>query len=407
MVYGFSGLDNVATASQESKQTFKHVPTAIVTCCVVVFFVYFGSTASLTLSYPWSLLAEKAPLSKAFEGKHIFAAKYVIGIGALLGLLASVLGFLFSLPRNLYAMSNDGLLPPCLSHVSSKSKIPLWSTFLIGILSAVVSLFLNFESAVEMLSAASLFSYFVCAISVVCLRYHTENVGVYQEYSDAEETDYCKHGCMDDSSTKVFPKLEIMANGDMSLHYDAQGVTESHVDGLYMNGHCCGENRDSLRRQSSVNSERTRLFPRRSRSNFSLSSLSSIIRLPSYACTDPTISTWGTARCSLVVFIVSSTCMCLCLIALSVETSDRVWWAVTASCISAVFMITSSLFVAKQPQNRTKLYFRTPYVPLVPLLLSFLSMVLISALPFLAWIRFAVWIGAGEALTMFYFLHSA
>ncbi|XP_041378170.1 cationic amino acid transporter 2-like [Gigantopelta aegis] len=405
MVYGFSGIDNVATASQESKQTYKHVPTAIVSCCIVVFFVYFGSTASLTLSYPWSQLAERAPLSKAFEGKHIFAAKYVIGIGALLGLLASVLGFLFSLPRNMYAMSKDGLLPRCLSRVSSKSKTPMVSTFLIGVMSAVVSLFLNFESAVEMLSAASLFSYFVCAISVVCLRYQTESVGVYQEYSDAEDTDYSKHGyatAADDHTTKVLPKLEIMANGDMSLHYDSNSIAESHVDGLYMNGHCCRDNRDSLRRHSSVNSERTRLFPKRSRSNFSLSSLSSMIRLPSYSCTEPSQSTWGTARCALVVFIISSTCMCLCLIALSVETSSRVWWAVTASCISAVFMITAALFVAKQPQNRTKLYFRTPYVPFVPLLLSFLAMVLIAALPFLAWIRFSGWIGAG---LLVYFLY--
>ena len=73
------------------------------------------------------------------------------------------------------------------------------------------------------------------------------------------------------------------------------------------------------------------------------------------------------------------------------------WWAVLLLCSSLVVMLVSGLCIAKQPQNRTPLHFKTPYVPLVPLLALSGNMLLLGALPVISWSRFAVWTLAGKA----------
>ena len=83
------------------------------------------------------------------------------------------------------------------------------------------------------------------------------------------------------------------------------------------------------------------------------------------------------------------------------ESTDRpvgAWWAVLLLCFSLVAMLVSGLCIAKQPQNRTPLHFKTPYVPLVPLLALSGNMLLLASLPVISWSRFALWTLAGKGL---------
>ena len=56
-----------------------------------------------------------APLPAAFLLAHMPWAGRVVGVGALFGLSTSLLGAMFPLPRVLYAMASDGLIPRLLA----------------------------------------------------------------------------------------------------------------------------------------------------------------------------------------------------------------------------------------------------------------------------------------------------
>ena len=60
--------------------------------------------------WPYHTLPEGGALSEVFALRGATWAKYIIAIGALCGLISSLLGLLVSLPRMVFSMSGDGLI---------------------------------------------------------------------------------------------------------------------------------------------------------------------------------------------------------------------------------------------------------------------------------------------------------
>lgn len=85
---------------------------------------YFGVSAVLTLMWPYNELAAEAALPKVFEWRGATYAKYIIAVGALCGLTASLIGSLLPLPRLLYAMASDGVMFKFLARIHPKTEVP-------------------------------------------------------------------------------------------------------------------------------------------------------------------------------------------------------------------------------------------------------------------------------------------
>lgn len=64
----------------------------------------------LTLAVPYRLIDGSAPLMEMFAAHGFPLGRYVVAVGAVAGLTASLLGSLFPMPRVIYAMARDGLL---------------------------------------------------------------------------------------------------------------------------------------------------------------------------------------------------------------------------------------------------------------------------------------------------------
>ena len=78
---------------------------------------------------------------------------------------------MFPLPRIVYAMANDGLLPRCLGTVHSYFHTPLLATVLAGALSALMALLFDLSQLVDMMSIGTLMAYSMVSLSVLLLRW--------------------------------------------------------------------------------------------------------------------------------------------------------------------------------------------------------------------------------------------
>lgn len=72
-------------------------------------------------------------------------------------------------------MASDGLLFPIFGQVSSKSRTPIYSTLIGGLLAAFMALFFDLLTLVEMLSIGTLIAYTQVALAVLISRYEVHD----------------------------------------------------------------------------------------------------------------------------------------------------------------------------------------------------------------------------------------
>ncbi|XP_034480396.1 cationic amino acid transporter 2 isoform X1 [Drosophila innubila] len=173
--YGFIGFDCIATAGEEAKNPKKSIPFAVIVSLAMIFLAYFGVSTVLTMMLPYYAQDESAPLPHVFRiyGWHV--AEYVVTIGAMFGLCASLMGAMFPLPRIVFAMSNDGLLFKCLGEISTKYKTPFKGTILTGLLCGILAAIFNLSQLVNMMSIGTLLAYSMVASCVLMLRYEVDD----------------------------------------------------------------------------------------------------------------------------------------------------------------------------------------------------------------------------------------
>jgi len=100
----------------------------------------------------------------------------VIVVGGLCGLMASVMGSIFPLPRGLYAMAQDGLVFRFLGSVNRWTDTPLLATWICGFLVALSALLFDLNALVQMMSIGTLMAYTLVAVSVLVQHYQREQV---------------------------------------------------------------------------------------------------------------------------------------------------------------------------------------------------------------------------------------
>nr|CAD7447336.1 unnamed protein product [Timema bartmani] len=158
--YGFVGFDCIATTGEEAMNPQKSIPLAIVISLSIIFLAYFGDP--------------DAPIPHVFREVGWPVAQWIVSIGAIFGLFASLFGALFPLPRVIYAMSNDGLVFKFLGKVNSRTKTPVVGTILAGILTAIMASIFNLQHLVDMMSIGTLMAYSIVAACVMLLRYQVD-----------------------------------------------------------------------------------------------------------------------------------------------------------------------------------------------------------------------------------------
>jgi len=94
----------------------------------------------------------------------------VIVIGALMGMLSSLLVFQYGQTRIWFAMSRDGLLPKIFSVVHKEFKTPHWSTWIAGFAVGLPSGLVDIGDAADLSNIGTLFAFVLVSLGVVFLR---------------------------------------------------------------------------------------------------------------------------------------------------------------------------------------------------------------------------------------------
>ena len=116
-------IRSIATSGEEARDPSFSIPVATFVSMGLVSVGYVSVSAALTLMVPYSTINPTAALPDAFAAHGVTWARIIISVGALAGMTTTLFGSLFSLPRGVYAMAQDGLLFEIFGKVHEKTQV--------------------------------------------------------------------------------------------------------------------------------------------------------------------------------------------------------------------------------------------------------------------------------------------
>ncbi|XP_013183270.1 cationic amino acid transporter 2 [Amyelois transitella] len=172
--YGFVGFDTIAAAGEETRNPRDNVPISILLTLVIAFFTYSSVAIVVTMMTPYYLQDTTSPVAGAFSQVGMDWAWWIVSIGTIFAISASLYGPLFPLPRLLYAMSSDGLFIRFFQRVSKRDS-PVIATLASSAVIAVLSSVMELDQMLMMLCIGTLLSYTSVAVCVLLLRYRSDD----------------------------------------------------------------------------------------------------------------------------------------------------------------------------------------------------------------------------------------
>ena len=173
--FTYIGFDSVSTAAEESRNPQRDMPIGIIASLVVCTVLYIAVALVLLGMMRYTTFvsgaAADAPVAYALKalGAHpAFAA--VIIIGALMGMLSSLLVYQYAQARIWFAMSRDGLLPRLFSVVHKSFKTPHWSTWIAGFAVGIPAGLVDIPEAADLSNIGTLFAFVLVSLGVIFLR---------------------------------------------------------------------------------------------------------------------------------------------------------------------------------------------------------------------------------------------
>jgi basic amino acid/polyamine antiporter, APA family len=170
--FTYIGFDSVSTAAEETKNPQRDLPIGIIATLVVCTILYIGVVVVLTGIVPWqTLMDDAAPVVNTMKRLGFGNVRLAVLIGALLGMISSLLVFQLGQARVWFAMSRDGLLPRIFSRVHPRFRTPDFSTWVAGVVVGVPAGLLDIGTLADLSNIGTLFAFALVAGGVLILRY--------------------------------------------------------------------------------------------------------------------------------------------------------------------------------------------------------------------------------------------
>jgi len=174
--FTYIGFDSVSTAAEECKNPQRDLPRGIIATLVVCTLLYIAVVVVLTGIVRWdTLLDDAAPVVNALKKFNTSTLRLVVLVGALMGMISSLLVFQMGQARVWFAMSRDGLFPRIFSRVHRRYLTPDFSTWVAGFVVGLPAGLLDIGTFADLSNIGTLFAFGLVAAGVLILRYREPN----------------------------------------------------------------------------------------------------------------------------------------------------------------------------------------------------------------------------------------
>ncbi len=168
--FAYIGFDAVSTAAEECRNPQKDLPFGIITSLIVCTVLYCTVAVVLTGIQNWQTLRNAAPVANALAAIGLTNVERWVTIGALTGMLSSLLVFQLGQARVWFAMSRDGLLPRFFSKVHPRFRTPYIGTWTAGLFVAIPAGIFDIGTLADLTNIGTLFAFMLVSLGVLVLR---------------------------------------------------------------------------------------------------------------------------------------------------------------------------------------------------------------------------------------------
>jgi basic amino acid/polyamine antiporter, APA family len=168
--FTYIGFDAVSTAAEECKRPQRDMPRGILLTLLACALLYASVALVLTGIAHWTTLNNDAPVANALKALGFNRIRFIVTIGALLGMISSLLVGQFGQARIWFAMSRDRLLPDLFSRVHPVYETPHLSTWVAGVLVGIPAGIWDIGTFGDLTNIGTLFAFIVVSVGVIILR---------------------------------------------------------------------------------------------------------------------------------------------------------------------------------------------------------------------------------------------
>lgn len=168
--FTYIGFDSVSTAAEECRNPQRDLPIGLMVSLVVCTLLYVAVALVLSGIANYKTLANAAPVATALKQLGYDGIRRWVSIGALVGMLSSLLVYQYGQARIWFAMSRDKLLPDFFSAVHPKFRTPHVSTVIAGFVVGIPAGIWDIGTFADLANIGTLFAFIVVSAGVIVLR---------------------------------------------------------------------------------------------------------------------------------------------------------------------------------------------------------------------------------------------
>ena len=168
--FTYIGFDSVSTAAEECKNPQRDMPVGIIATLIICATLYIAVALVLTGIANWRTLGSASPVADALKALGMNRIRGWVTVGALVGMISSLMVFQYGQARIWFAMSRDGLLPKAFAKVHKTYRTPYISTWIAGLFVGIPAGIWDIGTFADLSNIGTLFAFIVVSAGVLVLR---------------------------------------------------------------------------------------------------------------------------------------------------------------------------------------------------------------------------------------------